>query len=315
MDDLFDGTKDERPPDPRGEWVSAAWQFGQPEGTWLEVKFNCVECGELAYSEDFRVPGLNLMAEKSRDLAVAEEFSAHCESCGTDYELYVESEPGGAHVGSYAGDLTQERMEYRVVSPALDDFDEYIDAVTSNTEFSVTFRDGIRDVRELATPLLTDESGSNAVLARLLFSHVITLVEVYLSDAFVNTVRSDDALVRRAVETIPHFAKRKVPLADVFAGTESVKAEVDRYLVGFVWHRLGDVKQMYRDVLDVSLPDYSDLYKAVLVRHDLIHRNGKTKEGDDVSVTWDGVLGLASLAESFVSDIDHRLNGEDSKDS
>ncbi len=313
MADLFDGTPDERPPDPRGEWNMAAWQFGLLEGTWLEIRFECLECGDFVYSEDFQVPGLNLAAEKSRDLAVTDEFSAHCDSCGADYELYVESEPGGAHVDSYTGDVTHMTCEHRVTSPApeyLDDyFEDYLDAVTSNTEFYQTFEDGLHGVRQLAERVDGLPSHLADALARMLYANVITLLETYLSDALVNTTMSDEGRVKQAVRKLRHFREQKIPLSAVLDRAGTVGEDVKRYLVSVLYHDLDAVTELYGVVLGVELPTVPEvLTKAIGVRHDVVHRNGKDKEGGDINIEAENVLNLADVAEGFVSELDGKIN-------
>jgi len=46
------------------------------------------------------------------------------------------------------------------------------------------------------------------------------------------------------------------------------------------------------------------LIKAVLTRHDLVHRNGRKKEGGEHSITLDQVDELLKEAETLVSDIE-----------
>ena len=72
-----------------------------------------------------------------------------------------------------------------------------------------------------------------------------------------------------------------------------------------LWHNLAMVRHMFADTLGIKFPDKMDrLFKAVLVHHDLVHRNGRKKEGDEHSITINEVDELLGMAESLVNDIE-----------
>jgi hypothetical protein len=50
----------------------------------------------------------------------------------------------------------------------------------------------------------------------------------------------------------------------------------------------------------------SGLFKTILIRHDLVHRNGKTKEGTDHILRESEITDLIIMAETFVSEIERR---------
>lgn len=65
---------------------------------------------------------------------------------------------------------------------------------------------------------------------------------------------------------------------------------------------------MYRDTLGVAFSDeLGDLNRAILTRHDIVHRNGKTKDDQDVVITKTDVAKLIHVASSLVRDIDAQL--------
>jgi hypothetical protein len=72
-----------------------------------------------------------------------------------------------------------------------------------------------------------------------------------------------------------------------------------------VWHRLDKVSPMFRDTLDVEFPtDVKELYGAIVIRHDLVHRNGKTKEGEDHVLSQKVIEDLITSVENFVKHIE-----------
>ncbi|MGE3303326.1 MAG: hypothetical protein AB7M12_09455 [Hyphomonadaceae bacterium] len=161
------------------------------------------------------------------------------------------------------------------------------------------------DIEKLLSASVDDEV--ELPFCRQLFVSVITGLESYLSDAFMSTVLRDKALLQTFVETTPEFAERKFPLSEIFKQIVQVEQAAEAYLADVVWHNLYKIRPMYSAALGVRLPDIGDLMKAVVVRHDLVHRNGKTKNGFEHIVTRADVRNLMTLAESFVVAIDPQL--------
>ena len=133
-------------------------------------------------------------------------------------------------------------------------------------------------------------------------------METYLSDAFTNTVLNDSALLRRFFETTPEFKKRKFTLSDLFTEFGGIEETAKQHLRQLLWHDLARVKPKYRYALNVEFPDATPIFRAIKVRHDLVHRNGKTKDGEALPIDKGHVIALAREAELFVQEIDIALS-------
>jgi hypothetical protein len=70
-----------------------------------------------------------------------------------------------------------------------------------------------------------------------------------------------------------------------------------------VYHNLPTVKNMYTETFNLKFPDIKDVYIYVLKRHDLVHRNGKTKEGKVVEIDQSTIQNLTLKVNEFVEKI------------
>ena len=183
--------------------------------------------------------------------------------------------------------------------------DDFVEDIAGITDFHSTFNGALEDVRILAESSV--EENVAACLFRLLYVNAITALETYLSDAFTNTVLGDPALLRRFIENTPDFKKRKLALSDLFAEFDDIEKTAKEHLGELVWHNIARVKCMYRDVLNVEFPDSTPVFRAIKIRHDLVHRNGKSKEGERIPIDKGHVLAVARQAEQFVQAIDADL--------
>ena len=145
----------------------------------------------------------------------------------------------------------------------------------------------------------------------MVFVNLITIMETYLSDAFIGLVRSSEHLMRRFVGTTPEFRERKLSLAKIYESLDEIHLTTEEYLGGVVWHRLRVVRNMYRDTLHVTFPErLEDVFRAVEVRHALVHRNGKI-EGEYVDITKERVQELAEEIDKFIRSLNEQIKHVD----
>ena len=142
----------------------------------------------------------------------------------------------------------------------------------------------------------------------MLFASVITALETYLSDRFVSSISNNPEALRKFVETFPRFKKEDIKLSDIFKKSDGLEREVKTMLLTeMVWHRLIIVGKMFTGTFGVDFRephDQAELLRAIEVRHDLVHRSGKTKDGVEHVITPEQIEKLIVEADHLVSWID-----------
>ncbi len=182
-----------------------------------------------------------------------------------------------------------------------------IQLVSSNTEFARTFKASIKRIQRLLAVNLKDNTMKQAQ-NMMLFGNIITTLETYLSDAFINTVVNDDLLIQRLAKTDPNLLEWRFTLVDLLKRDHQAHQKVAEYLLGLMWHNLRRVNEMYIDVLEVKFPDFHEISDAILVRHDIIHRSGKKKGQDEKWIISDNIVSeTIDLVNTFVTSIDEQL--------
>lgn len=191
--------------------------------------------------------------------------------------------------------------------PKDNDIDEYF-IENLNTEFYDNFKIALRSIELLShqSPVLKEELQQS--LNRMLYGNIITAMESYLSDAFTHVVLSDELKIRRLVEKTPELQNRTLKLGEIFLRLDSLKSEVQKYLMELIYHRLDKVRELYYHTLNIKFPeDLSSIFKAIINRHDIVHRNGKRKDGSTLTITSEDVSFLLSEVTSFIKEIDKQL--------
>lgn len=173
--------------------------------------------------------------------------------------------------------------------------------------FYANFTENIKNIRELNGFCELAKDNVKEHLRNMLFSNVITSLETYLSDAFINTVKSDKEYLRKFVETFHNFRSEKFDLTELFTCYDNIEDKATKAMLDVIYHDLPKVKGMYSDTIGIEFPDLSVIYKAVLKRHDFVHRNGKTKDGKKHKLTNKDILDLSQSTEDFVNNINDQI--------
>lgn len=143
---------------------------------------------------------------------------------------------------------------------------------------------------------------------RMLYASVITALETYLSDAFFKKVIKDEERVEKFIETNPEFNKKQYSISEIIEWHKNTEKKVTEYLSNIIWHNIPKIQNMYRDVLGVNfLEDNSNILRAVAMRHDLVHRNGRTKSGLLHNISKQDILQLIADCRVFVDHIDQQI--------
>ena len=148
----------------------------------------------------------------------------------------------------------------------------------------------VATIRSLLAVQIPDELATP--YNRLLFANAIAALETYLSDTFINRVLGSCDLLQKYIDFETKFREQKVAYKDVLREGQRVEQEAKAELLDLVWHNIGKVKPMYAQVLKVDLGDISTIAADIQTRHDIVHRNGRTKDGKPNEVTPEQVLAL-----------------------
>lgn len=153
-------------------------------------------------------------------------------------------------------------------------------------------------------------SGRQLVQAqrRLHYASVITALEAYLCDTFRAVVLSSDEQLRRFLQATPEFCEKKWALTDILDWERNMRTRVSEYLFQVLWHNLPRVRHMFRETLGVTLPDdIEGLMQAVSMRHDIVHRNGRRKDGRPILLRPSAVADVIKIAKALVSHVHGQL--------
>jgi hypothetical protein len=222
-----------------------------------------------------------------------------------DARQELNSEFGGIVSDEIIEELADELSDisYEWTSTDREGFDEFEIEIEAGRP--TVFENSVFDILGVfAEPI---QSPAREYVNRLLYVNVVTALESFLSDFFTYRINQDPNLLRKFVETTPAFKEQKIPVSDVFRAMGAIEKRAESYLSSLVWHRLKIVAALYKNVLDIEFPDTRELHETVItLRHELVHRNGKKKDGNNHIIAEPDIRNAIRLAQILVDHIEKR---------
>lgn len=187
------------------------------------------------------------------------------------------------------------------------DYDEQYDAITENKEYLQKFNSELANIGVLNALKIPDEV-LKGILVRQLYISVIGTMETFLADAFINLTNDNEEHFKNFIKTHPEFKKRKFELREIFEEHENIRETAKVVMLDTIFHNLPTVSQMFKDTFKIEFPPIKEVYECVLKRHDLVHRNGKTKEREIVVIDENAVSNVIEIVYAFIQEISARLD-------
>lgn len=165
------------------------------------------------------------------------------------------------------------------------------------SDFFTEFQENIKNIKRIINLPIVEEN-VRKILYRIIYANVITVMETYLSDCFTQLVINSKDLKLKLLDSSPDFNQEKYNLRTAYDWLEEMDEKIIEKLQNIVFHNLDRIKGMFKNVLMVNFPeDLSDIFRAILNRHDIIHRNGKTKNVNVLEITKEDILDLIDKVE------------------
>ncbi|KYN87786.1 hypothetical protein ATY36_02775 [Vibrio cidicii] len=145
------------------------------------------------------------------------------------------------------------------------------------------------------------------IVVKMSYAYAVTLLESYLGDTLRALISQDEQLLKNALRKFKVL--KNVKLADVAETDLDIKSLVLRYVGDVLYHNIPNVIEMYEQVLGVKLEiDISKVIKITKLRHDIVHRNGRTIDGSTISIGAQDFTQAISDIKEFTGALQRAIN-------
>ncbi|MBU3177643.1 hypothetical protein KPL47_15015 [Clostridium estertheticum] len=190
----------------------------------------------------------------------------------------------------------------------LDEINDQELKVIVHSEFYYVFVTNIENIEKLFNIEINDES-TKQVMYKMLYANIITAMETYLGDAFINTTFKSDEFITNFANNYEDTKNRKLSVGEALKGEKYLFNIITDDMQNILYHNLPKVKNIYKFTLGVDFPkDTGKLMENMSIRHDIIHRNGKNKHNDEIQLAKVDIIELKDKIGDFITSVDSTLN-------
>lgn len=149
---------------------------------------------------------------------------------------------------------------------------------------------------------------SQEILLKMSMSYAITLMESCLKDLLLTIALASDENKRNALTKIDGLKQTTIPLSEVMginvdAYTDDI---ITKHLIGRTinYHKISVVVSIFQAVVGRIAHDpknyFGEINKIIELRHDLVHRDGKTIEGNIHKLVSGDIITNLTTVKYFV---------------
>ena len=263
----------------------------------VDISLNCPKCGELL-EERVYIPSPDFLSEKDTFSGTRNDdpFEISC-SCGFSVNGIATGSSCGCFIYLYIDD------DYQVnIDENYDDYEWYDNSKNKDPYASFT-----NDMEKVYQLFLKREKleGCEDFFINLLYSNLVTCLEVFLSDTLASNIFSQKEFYDKFVKTYKPFIETKISLNTIIDRYLKLDKTVKQSLSEIMYHNIPKVSQIYEQVLGIKFSSFAEIQRIVVKRHDLVHRNGKDRNGDVISISEKDFEDAYQKIESFVDDINN----------
>lgn len=269
----------------------------------VDVCIECI-CGNTL-DETFPVPVPNFDSARGTYSGTSNDYydTIICPDCGKEYNIQVRSSCYGSSV------YIHEAMDNQKVKVTENSYeDDYISSVLDNKDSYSTFCSSMDDIYELMEDSTVFNSYSD-ILCKMLFIQIIVCLETYLSDTLINEIQENEEMLDRFILKFKEYNEKKISFSDIKAAYENRRKTAVTDLLNIQYHNIAKVRAIYQCVFNSEDLGFAnnDVYKLIDIRHNLVHRNGKDKDGNPINLHKFDIDETYHVVHSFVDDIHSKL--------
>lgn len=186
------------------------------------------------------------------------------------------------------------------------EYDFQFEAILEDSEYYKKYKFSSENTRKL---IHLDEIENNLkiLINKQVYISIITNMETFLSEAFITIIFSDEKYIKNFVSSFPNYQDEKIKLSEIFIKMDTIRSRIRNSLLDIIYHNLPVVKNMYQSTFEITFPDISNITKYVLTRHDLVHRNGKNREGKEIKFNTRDLVSAIDEIDLFISELNDLL--------
>ena len=147
------------------------------------------------------------------------------------------------------------------------------------------------------------------IVVKMSYAYAVTLLESFLGDTLKVLITEREDFLHNAIRNVEEISKAKYSLAQLAETDLNICNLTLKHATKILFHNIPKVKKVYEQVLDVKLQlDISKVSKITSLRHDIVHRNGYSKEKEPINLNAQDLYQAIEDIKEFTSALQKQIN-------
>jgi len=162
-----------------------------------------------------------------------------------------------------------------------------------------------RDITNLKTLLANSHvDPNNPTLCKMVYAHAVTILEVYLEDMAKSLITSNKKHLNNAINNVKPFSDTKFKLSEISLEGDGIKKFVLRKLSENIFHNIPKAVEIIGGIVGKKFNiDIKDVCDITTMRHDIVHRNGKNKDGEVLLIDSTAANSAIDTIKTFAGEL------------
>lgn len=284
-------------------------------GDEILIKFECPKCNNTLEWPTI-IPAPYYFADSIADSDRFIYEDVWCEHC--DYETAIEVSNG---IGGMLIQITDVPID-DIFFTKLNDELKYI---LSSDDYYKNFKQEIMNLRNILNQFKEGDEYDDSfeedniidaptelkrAIKNMCYIHLVTTLETYLSDALIINIKNNEKHLKNFVKNYKWEKTSKIELNKIFEVVENIENLVYNEIIGkTLFHKIYMIEKIYESAFNISFTNNKhEIVEIIQLRHDLVHRNGFTKEGEPIIIRNLDLFQDIKKVEDFVDQINNKMN-------
>ncbi|BCV46187.1 hypothetical protein TUM17379_32050 [Shewanella algae] len=190
------------------------------------------------------------------------------------------------------------------------EFEEELNWLRENGS-SIIHKNFIEEINGLKSVLKSaNVSNKPYMIYRMTYAHSVTLLEAFLGDTIKALVSESNDNFMRSMG-IDELKKARYSLEFLALNNVDAKSLAIKELSKILYHNIPKVKKMFEVILNQDIPiDISKVVQITKTRHDIVHRNGMTHDGEAIILTDHDICEAIDFIEEFSNELQKSITNQ-----
>ncbi len=173
---------------------------------------------------------------------------------------------------------------------------------------ATVFKFATYDIDHIACEMENSPNGSLVAVNRMLLVQYFSAIEAYLSDTLIRLVLDEPKAMSALMRGNKEWVSERIGIVELASNPDAFRDWVHTRLRELMYHNFSKIDHYYRGAIGASIfPDETTkatLMKFGPIRHDCVHRYGRSQDGGEHRISKDSLNSLGGALEAMVLHIE-----------